>query len=296
MATPVISQAADDLIVASEVGSKAQYEKLYQRPEWPGGASGVTIGIGYDLGYATVNKVQSDWATLLPQTMIEVMVNCVGLTGADAQAKLPIVKSSILVPWNNAIAVYEHVDIPDWTDKVCKSIPGAEKLPADCLGALTSLAYNRGASFNNAGDRYKEMRAIRSHIVAGELDQVSPEIRAMKRLWGSDQRGLLIRRDKEAALWDKGLATPSTAQPQVPSKPNENPPPLSPPKPVGASEGAGAVTGAVITGKLASEATNANMDPLYWGLLVGAGVVLTIGTVAYIRYRNSLPVLARQKG
>jgi hypothetical protein len=47
------SQAAIDLIVMEEVSSQAAYTKLYQGPTWPGGASGVTIGIGYDGGYST---------------------------------------------------------------------------------------------------------------------------------------------------------------------------------------------------------------------------------------------------
>ena len=44
------SQAAIDLIVREEVGSQARYKHKYQHPEWPGGASGVTIGVGYDCG------------------------------------------------------------------------------------------------------------------------------------------------------------------------------------------------------------------------------------------------------
>ena len=55
------SKAAIDLIVESEVTSKAYYEKHYRKPEWPGGASGVTIAVGYDLGFANEAKLRNDW-------------------------------------------------------------------------------------------------------------------------------------------------------------------------------------------------------------------------------------------
>ena len=37
------------------------FEGLNQPSEWPGGDSGVTIGIGYDLGYVTIDQFEFDW-------------------------------------------------------------------------------------------------------------------------------------------------------------------------------------------------------------------------------------------
>ena len=54
--TDLISQAAIDLIVREEVSGKEVYERNYRRPEWPGGSSGVTIGIGYDVGAGVSEK------------------------------------------------------------------------------------------------------------------------------------------------------------------------------------------------------------------------------------------------
>jgi len=46
-----IGRNAKGLIIASEVSSRAVYEKRrYGFPTWPGGRSGVTIGFGYDIG------------------------------------------------------------------------------------------------------------------------------------------------------------------------------------------------------------------------------------------------------
>ena len=44
-----ISRAAKDLILYYEVGGSAYYVGHLERPTVPPGASGITIGIGYDL-------------------------------------------------------------------------------------------------------------------------------------------------------------------------------------------------------------------------------------------------------
>lgn len=200
----MISQKAIDLIVMSEVSSRDYYDKVLHHPEWPGGVSGVTVGIGYDLGYCTVDKLRADWDGKLPDGMISIMERCVGVTGSSAQNLLPSVKSQIDVPWDAAMAVFLQRDIPQWTDTVIKHIPAAQNLSPDSLGALVSLAYNRGASFDNQGQRYREMRDIKAHIQAGELAKVPDDFRAMKRLW-PNMRGLRIRRDAEAQLFQDGL-------------------------------------------------------------------------------------------
>ncbi|MER3498445.1 MAG: hypothetical protein C4308_07320 [Chitinophagaceae bacterium] len=51
----IISQKSIDQLIAFVISSKELYEKKYQQPTWPGGASGVTIGIGYDCGYYCVS-------------------------------------------------------------------------------------------------------------------------------------------------------------------------------------------------------------------------------------------------
>ena len=290
---PMISQAADDLIVASEVSSRSYYEKNLRRPEFPGASSGVTWAIGYDGGQASPNKIKSDWGDRVPGAMVDAMVSCSGITGAAAKAYLPKVRNLIDVPWDQAILVYENIDIPQWTARVCRSIPGAEKLPPDCLGAITSTAYNRGNSFQTAGDRYREMRAIRSHIIAGELDQVDDELRSMKRLW-PDLRGLQIRRDKEADLWNAGLKAPSTTV--VKSRPSETPPPLVAPSTSKTAENATAGGGLLTTAEVAHQSHASGLSPWLIGGIVVGGIVLSAGLAAYVKARKAEPVLARAKG
>jgi hypothetical protein len=84
------SQAAVDLIVAEEVSSQAVYQARYQHPEWPGGASGVTIGIGYDCGYSPANTIQGDWGDKLPAPMVKCLQDVAGIHGFSCQLLRPM--------------------------------------------------------------------------------------------------------------------------------------------------------------------------------------------------------------
>lgn len=201
-----ISQEAIDLIVDEEVSSQKVYTARYQHPTWPGGESGVTIGIGYDIGYATPVGFRADWTTLIPQEMVEVLSEVVGLTGEHARAVLPSVRSSVAVPWDAAEKVFLGHDVPKWIEIVKMHLANCDQLSPDCLGALVSLAYNRGASFENLGDRYTEMRTIKVLMQHQHFDLIPAQFRSMKRLWASQSmRGLVLRREHEALLFERGL-------------------------------------------------------------------------------------------
>jgi hypothetical protein len=200
------SRAAVDLIVAHEVTSKAVYERKYQRPEWPGGASGITVGIGYDLGYNTPDTILDDWKSYLTPDVIRAMQRFAGLHGVAAKNLLSEARRDILVPWDAAMAVFMKVSIPKFEAALLRAVPAAAQLPAGCFGVLTSITYNRGASYTAQGDRYREMRNIRALVTSGDWDRVEAEIRSMRRLWSNPPApGLLRRRNEEADLWRNSL-------------------------------------------------------------------------------------------
>jgi len=165
--------------------------------------SGVTIGIGYDCGYTTKDKLRQDWQAL-PARMVEALIGTVGITGGAAGERARRLRDIVNVPWEIALSVLDHRDVPNWVAIVRKALPNTELLGPDCLGALVSLAYNRGASFSKAGPRYAEMRAIKGHMASRQFDRIPAEFRSMKRLW-PNMRGLRQRRDDEANLFQKGL-------------------------------------------------------------------------------------------
>jgi hypothetical protein len=198
------SQAAIDLIVAEEVTSQATYQKLYQHPTWPGGMSGVTVGIGYDCGYSTPATIYSDWGDKLPAAMVEALEAVAGIHGSPASSHAHELRGIVTVPWEAATAVFMQGDMPKWESIVAHALPNTDKLSPDSFGALTSLTLNRGQSFNQPGARYEEMRGIRALMAAEQFDRIPDEFRSMKRLW-PHAIGLRLRRDHEAALFEKGL-------------------------------------------------------------------------------------------
>ena len=222
-AQPRISDAALQLIVSCEVTDAATYRRLYQRPTRPGGASGVTIGIGYDLGQTTADQARKDWSAWLSPATMTRLAQCCGVRGDKAQP-MAAALADVSVPLEAAVAIFRSTSIPTTIKEVVAAIPAAAALPPDCLGALVSLAYNRGPSFHVVDDRHREMRAIAAAIADGQIGQVPNQIRAMKRLWVEnpddppDQwrpmhnlAGLLTRREAEAALFEAGIKAAALA-------------------------------------------------------------------------------------
>jgi hypothetical protein len=187
-----------DLIVKYEVSSKAYYDRYLAKPTWPGLSSGVTIGIGYDLGYNTRSQFFKDWKHLLPNLTFARLVDTLGVKGVRASG---LVKglSDIRIPWDQAVGVFKASTLPRFINLTIKTYPGAEKLHPDVLGALVSVVFNRGASL--VGSRRKEMAMLKEAVRHGDLEMIERLIRQMKRLWvGTKFRGLVRRRDAEADL------------------------------------------------------------------------------------------------
>lgn len=296
-----VSQLAIDDVISFEVSSKVYYIKHYAHPEWPGGFSGITIGVGYDLGYASPEKIRADWGALVSPAELTVMLQCSGVHGTAARDLLPHVRPLIDIPWDAACSVFLERDVPQWTDRVCHDIPGADKLPPDSLGAIFSCAYNRGDSFSAPGDRFVEMRNIRAHIVAGHPELVPGELRAMKRLW-PDVKGLRDRREVEAKLFEAGLAAARLGPVLTPVAPvphTATPAPkqaLPPPKPGTAEHGlAGAVILAI--GKAAHDAAaNGHGYFVILGIIIAAVAAAAVVWKGVSYARSLQPQTARQKG
>ena len=203
-ASDAISDAALNLIVTEEVSGAAYYARHYTHFEWPAGASGPTIGIGYDCGYVTPAQARVDWDAFVGQGTIDAIVLACGLRGAVAQQFVRQSGGSVTVTWDQAIAQFRAREIPQWVAKVRARLPNFDELRPDCRGALVSVTYNRGVSFDLPGPRYAEMRSIKAHMAAKNFAAIPGDILSMQRLWpkGGD---LWKRRAHEAALFQEGL-------------------------------------------------------------------------------------------
>jgi len=176
------SEKAIKMIVAFEVTSEAVYTRKYQSTIWPGGKSGVTIGIGYDLGYTTNDKLATDWAGKISPAMIATLKQAVGIKGAAAKEMATHLAPSVLVPWAAANAVFRDLDVAHYSDMVRAGLKNTGLLSGDSFGALLSLTFNRGPSFSAVGDRYREMNAIRDLMASKKFASIPAQCVSMQRL------------------------------------------------------------------------------------------------------------------
>lgn len=193
------------LLLDFEVGGgETYYNNHLKRPTYPGEASGVTIGIGYDLGYNSLSQFKLDWKDKLSTEDFDSLVVCLGKRGNEASDILPSVRH-ISIPWSKAYAVFVSSTIPRFWQQTLSIYPATDDLPGDCQGALLSLVFNRGTSLQ--GDRRLEMRQIRDALNNNQEERVPGLIRAMIRIWvgTSIESGMRRRRNAEAALFETGL-------------------------------------------------------------------------------------------
>src|SRR6476620_2176555 len=113
-------------------------EGIDQPDNWPGGASGITIGIGYDLGYTTVDRFESDWGDVLPTSQMQRLKEGVGLRGLSARVSAKDFADIKISP-DEAKKVFTERTLPIEQAKAQLAFPGFDKLPIDAQGALISL-------------------------------------------------------------------------------------------------------------------------------------------------------------
>lgn len=190
---PMLGKLGYDLIIEFEVGGRSGYKN---RPEWPGGASGVTVGIGYDLGYFSPTVIKQDWYNLPERDRL---AGVSGITGRRAQSRLEQVHD-IIVVWGTAIEVFEDVDITRTFGQCQRAFPGFDELRPNAQAALVSLVFNRGNSLN--GPNRSEMRAIRYDVPRKDYEDMAAQERKMIRVWSgmSIEKGMVRRRYAEAKL------------------------------------------------------------------------------------------------
>jgi len=206
----MLSKKSLDLILEFEVGGgENYYNKFLKNPTWPGEQSGVTIGVGYDLGYVNKTEFTNDWKEL-NQKDFDRLYKFVGIKGIAAKDLIRGLKD-ISIPWDLALKVFNNKTVTKFYNLTQQTFPNFDNLPEDAKGGLVSLVFNRGNSLE--GDRRREMKLIRDGMaITTNYDQkaltfIANQIRNMKRIWagGSIEKGMSRRRDAEAKLIEESL-------------------------------------------------------------------------------------------
>jgi len=206
----MLSKKSLDLILEFEVGGgESYYNKFLKNPTWPEGQSGVTIGVGYDLGYVNKAEFSEDWKDL-PKEIFDRLYKVVGIKGYNAKNLIKGLKD-ITIPWDLALKVFNNKTVTKFWNLTKETFPNFDNLPEDAKGGLVSLVFNRGNALE--GDRRREMKLIRDGMkLVTTFDQkalsfIANQIRNMKRIWigGSIEKGMSRRRDAEANLIENSL-------------------------------------------------------------------------------------------
>ena len=207
----MLSKKSLDLILEFEVGGgENYYNKFLKNPAWPEGQSGVTIGVGYDLGYVNKAEFSEDWKDL-PKEIFDRLYKVVGIKGYNAKNLIRGLRD-ITIPWELSLQVFNNKTVKKFWNLTKDTFPNFDKMPEDAKGGLVSLVFNRGNALE--GDRRREMKLIRDGMrITNTFDQksltfIANQIRNMKRIWagGSIEKGMNRRRDGEAKLIEDSLS------------------------------------------------------------------------------------------
>lgn len=193
------TQCARDLLVRWEVSSQQAYVRRWQWPIWPGGASGITWGIGYDGGHQSKPTILREWRAHHAAPRLAATA---GIIGERARVALPAYRD-ISVPWPMAIDVLDAYGIPRYRAAARRAYGRAfDGAPYRVQCALISEVYNRGEAM--AGNRRAERRRIRDECLpAQDAECVARALEASCRVWSNDSingAGLCARRRAEAAI------------------------------------------------------------------------------------------------
>jgi hypothetical protein len=210
---PLLDTNGVAFIALEETGGLEYYNANTRWPHFPGEASGITIGVGYDLRYNSREDFLATWGRYLPESALTELGKDIGKKGSEARAD-EIRQLGIEVPFKSAWPVFIQKTLPRFYKDTKAIYPSLDHLPGLCSSILVSIVFNRGNDLS--GDRRKEMRTIQTILakadqvgldkeqVRAHLAEVEDQIVLMKRLWGLGS-GLFKRRQSEANLWRTGL-------------------------------------------------------------------------------------------
>lgn len=161
---------------------------------WPGGASGVTLDPGMDVGHAKFSLIEKLYKDILSPEQLEACRKVSGIKGQDANQALANseVLKSIRISKDQSDEVFPYAAVPYWND-ICKVFPTLKEpdiLP-QLQTVMLSLAYNRGP-YN------KGLRVLKDPIQAKDYKRVGELVAGMQQ--DHKLEGIRKRRRMEGEL------------------------------------------------------------------------------------------------
>jgi hypothetical protein len=161
---------------------------------WPGGASGVTLDPGVDLGHVDSALIDRLYGPLLTVDQCLAAKKCLGLKGDTAKVALSAdsILQAIRIKREDAGRLMPFAAASYWKQIASRfpALSGAHTLPS-VQTVLLSLAYNRGAGNS-------DLDQLESCLAGGEWTEVADRVGAMQQ--DHELEGIRIRRREEASL------------------------------------------------------------------------------------------------
>jgi len=163
-------------------------------PYWPGGASGVTLDPGVDLGHASAGLIEELFGSIVDGSQMEALRGVFGIQGEAANAALkasPVIQG-IRVSSDQALELMPKAAKTYW-DGIRRRFDSLvrEDTPPSVQTVLLSLAYNRGAG--NSG-----LEVLKQPLEAKQWSEVASTIGAMQQ--DHSLQGIRTRRQQEGLL------------------------------------------------------------------------------------------------
>jgi GH24 family phage-related lysozyme (muramidase) len=178
------------------------YEGIDQPSIWPGGDSGITIGLGYDLSQVTLEQFRRDWSLLEGRTLAS-LSRAVGIRGGEAALMAQQYKN-IHIQRDDAVRVFSRAQALQDYAQAEQTFPGIQRLPPPAQAALVSLVYNQGMRLG--GEKRREVALIHDAVLTKNLREVAKQFRSLSRsAAAAHMRGLAKRRESEAELVESAL-------------------------------------------------------------------------------------------
>lgn len=159
---------------------------------WPGGASGVTLDPGVDLGHARPALVAAAYQPLLSPEQFAAVQKVLGIKGRAAKSALRAdpVLAGIRISKQQADTIFKYAAQPYWRD-ISKRFPGIKgsDVPGAVQTVMLSLAYNRGAGNRALGVldgpiRRKDWATVADQVGSMQQDHRLSGIRRRRRMEG----------------------------------------------------------------------------------------------------------------
>lgn len=169
------------------------------KPYWPGGASGITLDPGFDLGYQNEAELRRLYEDLLNEVQVTALIGVLGLTGTQAKGALSrFALDTIRISREDAARIFPELAARYWQD-IVKRFPVLTEAstPPSVQTAALSLSYNRGA-------KNKELAPLAAPLEARDWRRVADLISEMQQT--HRLAGIRRRRREEAELIRKETA------------------------------------------------------------------------------------------